>query len=107
MRGQLSPRRIDLTSCDRWNDADFVAFLQRSGFFLQKTDVLVVNKDVHEAANISVLVADTLEESGVDGVEVCEDFADVRTSGGDEFLFIGELAEGGWDADLDRHGKEF
>jgi len=100
-------RRKDLTSGDRWNDADLVAFLHGSGFFLQEADVLVVNEDVHEAANISVLVAYTLEESGVAGVKVCKDFADIRAGGGDEFLFISELAEGGWDTDLDGHGEEF
>jgi hypothetical protein len=96
-----------LTSSDCRNDADLVAFLYRSGFFLEEADVLVVDEDIYEAANIAALVTDALEETGVAGVEVCEDFADVRAGGGDEFLLIGELAEGGWDADLDGHGEKF
>jgi hypothetical protein len=53
-----------LTSRDGWNDADLVSLFDGCGFFFQEADVLVVDKDIHEAANIPALVADALEEAG-------------------------------------------
>jgi hypothetical protein len=107
MRGQFSRAEKNLTPGDGWNDADLIAFLHGSGFFFEEADVLVVDEDIHEATNISVFVADALEEAGVGGIQICENLADVCARGGNDFLLIGELAEWGWDADLDRHGEEF
>ena len=93
----------ELAPCDGGNNADLVSLFQWRGFFLQEANVFIVDEDIHEAANVSALIANTLEEAGVGGVEVREDFADICAGGGDEFLLIRELAEGGWDADLDGH----
>jgi hypothetical protein len=103
LRYLFSSANGGLASCDSGNDADFVAFFQWGGFFLEEADVFIVDEDIYEAANVSALIANTLEEAGVGGVEVREDFADIRAGGGDEFLLIRELAEWGWDADLDGH----
>ena len=96
-----------LASSDGRNDADLVAVFHGSGFFLLEADVFIVDEDIHETANIALLVADTLDEAWVGGIEGVENVADVGSGGLNDFLIVGEFAQGRWDSDLDRHGEEF
>ena len=103
----LIGKKGDLASSDGWNDADLVAVFHGSGFFLLEADVFIVDEDIHETANIALLVADTLDEAWVGGIEGVENVADVGSGGLNDFLIVGEFAQGRWDSDLDGHGEEF
>ena len=70
---------------------------------MKEADVLVVDEDVYETADISTFIADSLKESWKRGVQVLKDLTNCRAFGSDEFLFVGEFAEWGRDADLGRH----
>jgi hypothetical protein len=96
-----------LASSDGRNDADLVAVFHGSGFFLLEADVFIVDEDIHETANIALLVADSLNEARVGGVEGIENIADVGSGDFNDFLIAGEFAQRRWDADLDGHGEEF
>ena len=96
-----------LASSDGRNDADLVAVFNGSGFFLLEADVFIVDEDIHETANIALLVADSLNEARVGGVEGIENVADVGSGDFNDFLIAGEFAQRRWDADLDGHGEEF
>ena len=72
-----------------------------------EADVFIVDEDIHETADISLLVADTLDEARVGGIEGVQNVADIGSGGLNDFLIVGEFAQRRWDSDLDRHGEEF
>src|SRR5207253_9586603 len=88
-----------LSARNRRDDGDFVAVLNLRRLAVEESDVFIVEEDVHETADLAGLVADALLEAGKAPVEIVEDFADRRACGLDDFLFVGEFAEWGWDAD--------
>ena len=92
-----------LTSRDRRDDADLVAVFYWRGFFLLEADVLVIDENIYKAPDISVLVANALEQARVAGIKIAEDLADGGAFGGYKLLLVCELAERGWYADLGRH----
>jgi len=95
-----------LTSRDGWNDADLVSVFHGCRIFLKESDVLIIKKDIHESADRSVFVIDTLTDAGVGDIQVFENVADGFSLGGNNFLFGGEFAEWGWDT-YGCHDRDF
>lgn len=92
-----------LTSSNGWDDADFVAIFDRGGFVLLEANVFVVNEDIHESADIALLITDAFDEAGMGCIQGRENFANVGPLNGDYFLFVGELAQWRRDSDLCWH----
>ena len=88
-----------LSPCNGGNDADLVGFFYRGCLFIQETDVLVIEEDVHETAHVAAFVTDALFQAGMVLFEIGDDFIDVRAGGRDELLLVRQLAQRGWDTD--------
>src|SRR5579862_4271268 len=90
-------------SRDGRHDADLVAGLHRRFQVLQKTDVFVVEVDVHEAVELVL----AFEKAGLDAggvrLEAVEDLADADAFGLHDVLAVGVAAERGGDADSNTH----
>jgi hypothetical protein len=93
---------LGLPPGDGRNDADLVGRFDRSLVLFEEADVFVVHEDVHEAADVSFVVADALFEAWEGAVEAGDDFADIRAAGFDDFELVGQLAKGCGDTDT-RH----
>ena len=114
-KGYVNPRsaagshgkKAGLASGDRGDDADLVAVFNGCGFFLLEADVFVIDEDIHETANIALLVADAFDQAGMGGIKGVENVANIGSGRADDFLIVGEFAQGRWDSDLDGHGEEF
>src|SRR3954469_11260882 len=87
--------RARLPSGDGGDDADFVGFLHGGGLIFEEADVFAANVDIHEAADVAGLVADTIPDTREGGFEVVDDFADGRAGGADALEVIGEFAKRG------------
>ena len=53
------------TSRDGRHDADFVAHLHGRGLVLEKADVLAVDVDVDEAAEVALRIEQALADAGI------------------------------------------
>jgi hypothetical protein len=87
-----------LSSCYRGNDTDFVALFDSGFLIVEETDVLIVEEDVDEAADIALFVTDTLSEAGIGFLEALEDLRDRFAVGGNDFFFSSEFTQGCRDA---------
>lgn len=83
---------VMLTSGNCRNDTDFVAFVDFCGPILKEPDVFIVDENIHEAADISICVADSLAQTRKGGVEVGENFIDGCALDLDDIEVAGELA---------------
>src|SRR5258708_22586566 len=85
--------RIKLTARNGRDDADFIAVLERGLLVLEKTDVLLVHIDIHEAPDFAALVRQSFLDAGTARLQ----FRDRRADGGgvdlDNFLVVREFAE--------------
>src|ERR1700677_793545 len=81
------------------HDAYLVRVFHRGGFLLKETDVLVVDEHVHEPAHIAAFVTNAFLQAGMVLLEVGDDLADVCAGSRDDFLFVRQFPERGWDAD--------
>src|SRR5688572_9465533 len=77
----------------RWNDANRVARLHRGLLFLQIPDVLVVEIDVDEAAELSLLVVEVRLQPRILRGEVGEQLADRRAVDFDGILLPSERSK--------------
>ncbi len=91
---------------DGRNDADLIAFLDRSGQFIEEADVVLIEVDIHETANGALLVEDALTEAGIGCLKALEDFGNSCALRLDDFVFAGQLAQGCGNTDLDWHGSK-
>jgi hypothetical protein len=92
------------TARDGGNDAQFVPCGDRGCEVVEVADVLVVEVDVDESAELCTF-EDTLLQLRELRPEVTEDLADRGTLGFDHILAAGVRAERGGDSDL-RHGVD-
>src|SRR5262249_33538290 len=53
------------TSCNGGNNRHFIARLERGVFFLQESDVFLVDVDIYEPSQLPVVVAQTLFDAGM------------------------------------------
>lgn len=95
--------RWQLSASNRGYDADFVTNVYRSLGVLQKTNVFVVHKNVHKAADIVLLVANPLLESRIGKLEMINDLTDGTALDLNDFLIIGQLPERGGYSNWDCH----
>ena len=71
---------------------------------LKEAHVLVVEEDIHEAADFSLLVHNALGEAGIGSVKFVENVTEGGARYGNLLLIVGELPERGGDADC-CHGR--
>src|ERR1035441_3684639 len=64
-----APAAMSAATGDGRHDGYFVAVLQFRGLGLKETDVLLVQVDVHKAAQLAAVVAEAFLESGVLGFQ--------------------------------------
>lgn len=86
------------------HDADLVAVAEGGGLVIEKTDVLAIDVDVQEAAQLAVLIGEAgqdAREVAFEGLEQLVDRGGVDLHAG---LLRGELLERGGDQNQNRHG---
>ena len=93
----------ELSASDGGHNADFVAFLHGGILIVEKANVLVVQKDVDEAADVSLFITDALSEAGIRFVQTGENLRNRRAFGRNDFFFSSEFTEGCGDTDGCRH----
>src|SRR5258708_36034846 len=86
-----------LAARDRWDDADFVAILQRSLLVLQKADIFLVDVNVDETAHIAFVVHQAFPDSRKAGLELGDGFADGGSRDLNHLFVVGKLAQ--WTGD--------
>ncbi len=69
-------RALNLAACNGGDDADFVAGLDGRFLVLEKADVLAVDVDVDEAADVALRVEQAFADAGIFLVERGEEFGD-------------------------------
>src|SRR5947209_7184556 len=87
----------------RRNDGQVVAVLDRGLQVVEVANVLVVEEQVDEAAQLAV-VEEPARQGGKAGGQVVEDGLDGAPLGLHRGLALGVAAHGARDLDLDRHG---
>ena len=103
-RGVVAHQRIGPPAAgDGRQDRDAVAVGELGGDAVEEADVLVVEVDVHEAAQLAA-VDEALADAGVAALQVGEELGEGRALALDGLLAVGVGAEDGRDADLDGHG---
>src|SRR5208282_3633682 len=70
-----------LTACNRRNDTDFVAQSDWGLGFFQKAYIFVIQEYVNKPANMIMVVADALFQTGIGPIETSDHFADRCTIG--------------------------
>src|SRR5262249_25323929 len=98
---------LPIAASDGGDDRDLVAVLDRRLEVLEEADVLVVGEDVHEAAHLARVVADTFLGPGGLRLEVRDERADRGAARGDLFLPLRQLAERRRNADGSHGGISF
>ena len=93
-------RHYGLAAGDGGDDADLVAVFERGLAVLEETDVLLVDVDVDEAADLAFFIDEAFLDSGEAGLELVDGLADVGGVDFDQLLVVGQLAERGGDADF-------
>ena len=81
-----------LSAGDGGHDADFVARFHRGLGFFQKTDIFVVQKDINESADVILIVADALFQTGIGALETLDQLTDRCAFGFNDFLVLGEFS---------------
>src|ERR1700730_1852933 len=96
--------RSDLaTAGDGGHQEDAVAFFEGAGFPAEEADVLFVEVDVEELADLALIVADVTRETGEARRELVQGLGDGRGTTVDSRRAIGEAAEGGGNLNGDWH----
>jgi hypothetical protein len=85
------------------DEHDFVAVLEGVGFAAEEADVFVVDIDVDEAAELSVVAFDLGGERGECLVDISQKAGEVSGGGVEVFAAIGVAGEGCGKGDFDRH----
>ena len=91
---------LPLASGNRWDDADFIAVFERGGIILQETDILFVDIDVHEAANLAFIVHQAFGNAGKPRLQLLDGRANGGSVDFNQLLVVGQLAERRWNADF-------
>jgi hypothetical protein len=100
-------RRGDsLTACNGGDDTDFVTVLEGGLLILEETNVLLIDIDIHETTDGAVFIEESIADAWVTGLQFGESSADVVGIDFDEFLVVGQFAEGRGDADLRGHSSK-
>ena len=82
-----------LASGDRGNDTDFVTFLNGGILVVEEANILVVEEDVNEAANVALFVTNALGQAGIGLLKAHENLGDCVAVGRDDLFFSGKFAE--------------
>ena len=90
-------------SRDRGDEHDFVAILKGIGLPAQEPDVFVVDVDVDETAELTLLILDVCAERGEGVVDVGEQSGQVRGGGVEVLLAFGVADEGSGQCHFDGH----
>jgi hypothetical protein len=80
-----------------------ITFFEGAGFAAEEADVLLVEVDVEELADLPLIVADVAREIGKAGRELVESFGYRCRATVNFRRAVREAAEGGWDFDHDGH----
>src|ERR1035438_2328179 len=99
--------KISLAARDGGDDADFVAVFERRLAVLEEADVLLVDIDVHEAADFAFVVHQALGDAGEARLQFDDRLADGGGVDFDQLLVVGQLAERRGDADFFWHKLNF
>jgi hypothetical protein len=91
------------SASDGGNQKDAVTFLEGAGFAAEEADILLVEVDVKELADLAALVADVARETGEARSEVVEGFSDCGRATVNFWRAVGEAAECERDFDSYRH----
>ena len=91
------------TAGDRGDEKDAVAFLHGARFAAEEANVLFVEVDVEDLADLAAFVADVAGERGELAGERVESFGDGPGATGNFSRAVGETAECRWDFDCDGH----
>src|SRR5918993_187527 len=89
---------------DRRHDAQLVAGLDRGLELLEVADVLVVEVDVDEPVELVRALEQARLDAGGLGLEAVEHRGDGAAVGLDDVGAVGEVTQGGRDADANAHG---
>lgn len=81
-----------LSAGDGGYNADFVAQFHRGLGFTEKANVFVVQKDIDESADLILIVANALFQTGIGALETLDQFADRCAFGFNDFLILGEFS---------------
>jgi hypothetical protein len=92
-----------LSSGDRGDDTDLVAILYGSILVLKEADVFVVEEDVDEAADISLLVTYAFSKAGIRFLQAGENLGDCASFSGYDFFLSRQFAERRGDTNGCRH----
>jgi hypothetical protein len=92
-----------LTSGDCGDNTDFIPRLYLRLGFLEKTDVFVIKKYIHEAPDLVLIVADTLFQARISPLKTLDYFADSGAIGFYDLLILGQLSEGCRNSDGNWH----
>jgi len=85
------------TSCDRRDDVNFVACTDNGGKSVEMPDVLVIDVDVHKAAQHAVVGVEVALEHRKAGDDRIEGLAGGSCGNGHASLVVREASERGWD----------
>jgi hypothetical protein len=91
------------SACNRRDEENAIALLESAGFPAQEADVFLVEVDVEELADLTLVVADVAVESREAGSELVEGFRDGGGTTVDLRRALGEAAERGRDFDRNGH----
>src|SRR3989442_11037594 len=97
--------RARLPSSDRGNDRDLVAVLQRRLLGLEEPDVLLVDVDIDEAAQLSGLVEEAVLQARVLPLEVSDEAIDRLALGLEPGAALREGAQWRGNPDARRHSR--
>jgi len=81
-----------LSAGDGGYDADFVSRFHRGLRFTEKSNVFVVQKDIHEAPDLMMIVADALFQPGIGALEAIDQLTDRCAFSLNYFLIPGEFS---------------
>ena len=97
-----STERLENSAGDGGDEHDLVTVLELVGIAAEEADVLVVDVDVDETAELAVLVLDVLGEGGELRVELGEQAGEIGGFGVEGLLAVGVAGEGGGGERLSR-----
>src|SRR5271154_6845184 len=97
------PNSLLAAAGDGGDEHDLVAVLEGVGFAAEEADVFVVDVDVNEAAELSVVAFDLRGERGESLVDVGQEAGEVAGGGVEVLAAIGVAGEGCGKGDFDRH----
>src|SRR5207302_9516390 len=88
---------------DRWHQENLIAFLECISWPAQKSDVFLVDVDIQESANLSLVIAQVRLQLGELFIEHRKQFAQVRGRAGDRAHSIGVTPQCSRYLNSDRH----